>query len=247
MTSADRLLILAPTPTGSLTSKIYDQLRREIVNGTIVPGQRLRIEALCARFSVGGSPVREALSRLSSEGFASYEDQKGFRAAPVSLEELIELTRTRCQVNAIALQESIARGDAAWEEAIVLARHRLKKFPSHLTGAGRPVNPEWERLHRAFHTALIAACGSRWLLHFCEMLFDYGERYRNLAPAVRGSVRDVAGEHDALMTAVIERQTETAIVLLDEHVQKTARDVQGTGVFAAAPGANGRTSRSKAR
>jgi GntR family carbon starvation induced transcriptional regulator len=224
----------------SLASRTYDQLRREIVAGHISPGARLGVEALSRRLGVGASAIREALSRLSTERFAFYEEQKGFRAAPVSRDDLLELMWTRSHLNGIALRESISRGDATWEETIVLALHRLNKTSAQPNPAGDP-HSDYERLHRAFHLSLIGACGSRWLLYFCEVLFDYSERYRNLVPAELRRPRDEAAEHREIMDAVISRDADRAVLLLEKHIERTAADVLDSGEFGSAASVAART------
>src|SRR3990172_5019394 len=84
---------------GTLASSVYERLRQDVLTGELLPGHKLRIDALRLRYGVGASPVREALNRLVSEGLVTLEDQKGFRVAPVSLDELRELTHTRCLIN----------------------------------------------------------------------------------------------------------------------------------------------------
>jgi DNA-binding GntR family transcriptional regulator len=83
------------------------------------------------------------------------------------------------------------------------------------------MNPEFSELHRVFHGALLAGCGSRWLMDFNDLLFDCAERYRNLL-AVIGTVRDVHGEHRAIAEAAIERKTALAVGLLNDHYEKTS-------------------------
>ncbi len=208
---------------GTLASTVYRQLRHDIVKGVLTPGEKLRIESLRDRYGVGGSPIREALNRLYSEGLVSQRDQRGFCVAPVSVDDLLELLRTRCLINEIALRELIARGDDAWEEAIVLAFHRLLRTPERVPDAPEKPNPEWEQRHRTFHAALIAACDSHWLRGFAEMLFDCADRYRHLSGHVRVEPqRDIVGEHRAIMEATINRDTATAVRLLNEHAVLTA-------------------------
>jgi GntR family transcriptional regulator, carbon starvation induced regulator len=222
-------LSIRENEAATLASTVYEQLRRDIVSVRLEPGEKLRVEALRTRYGVGGSPVREALNRLSAEGLVWQQDQKGFRVAPVSQQELEELTRTRCWVNETALRDSIECGDQVWEEAIVLAFHRLSRTPGRL-GDGS-LNPAWEKQHRAFHAALISACRSRWLLNFAEMLFDCADRYRHLADAVRPrSKRNVEAEHRGILEATIARQADKAVALLNAHVNKTADSVQGSQV-----------------
>src|ERR1700731_1390446 len=207
-----------PAATTTRTRAIYEQLRREIILGALLPGEKLRIEALRTRYNVGGTPLREAMNRLSTEGLVAQSEQRGFRVTPVSADDLLELTRTRCWINEVALRESIARGGREWEEQVLLALHRSSRVPIVVDGR---MNPDFSDLHRVFHAALLAGCGSRWLMDFNNLLFDCAERYRNLL-AVIGTVRDVRSEHRAIAAAAIERKTALAIGLLNDHYEKTS-------------------------
>jgi DNA-binding GntR family transcriptional regulator len=209
---------------GTLASTVFDRLRQDVLNGVLRPNEKLRIESLRQRYDVGASPVREALNRLVSEGLVLLEDQKGFRVAPVSREELHEIARTRCLINEIALRESIAHGDADWEEGIVVAYHRWQRSMRPNTSAD---DTERARRHREFHTALISACGSHWIVSLAELLFDTCQRYRELANQASLASRDIDAEiltgmdaeHRAIMDAVLARDTERAIKLHNEHVR----------------------------
>ncbi len=211
---------------GTLASTVYDRLRSDILNGMLPPGEKLRAEFLRDRYGVGNSPIREALNRLSVDGLVTRKDQKGFRVATVSEDELAELVKTRCWIEEIALRESLAHGDSAWEENVVLALHRLSRVHRSSDRKTYQIDPEWERLHRAFHISLIAGCGSRWLRQFCEQLMDQADRYRLLAVVVsyprRNELsRDEAMEHEAIKEAVIGRDADQAVRLLCAHYQRT--------------------------
>ena len=114
-----------PRDAPTLASTVYEKLREDIASASILPGERLGMDTLRARYDVGGSPLREALNRLVSEGLVTQEDRKGFRVAPVSQEELRELTRARQLIHEVALREAIRNGDVAWEEGIIIAYHRM--------------------------------------------------------------------------------------------------------------------------
>jgi GntR family carbon starvation induced transcriptional regulator len=200
------------------TSSLYHQLRRDIVHGRLAPGERLRIEILRDRYEIGSSPIREALSRLSSEDLVILQEQKGFRVAEVSIYDLLELTRSRCLLNEIVVRESITNGDDAWEEAIVLAFHRM----SRIARADQPDGQLWDHQHRIFHDAIVAACGSKWLRNLSLVLFDGAERYRKLSQAAHVP-RDAEQEHFAIMQATTRRDIPTAIHLLNEHAIVTAK------------------------
>ena len=206
----------------TVASSVYDQIRLDILTGDLRPGEKLRSEFLRGRYQAGISPVREALNRLATERLVCREDQRGFHVAGVSKADLIELTKTRCWLEEIALRESIERGDDAWEEQIVLTFHRLSRTPRSSNETSYAFNAKWEGRHSAFHNALIANCESRWLLGFCQQLVDQADRYRQLAAAVSYPQRNERDEHQALMEAVLRRDTGSAVAIQRAHIRKTA-------------------------
>ena len=122
------------TETNSTSGKtqasiVYDQIRQDILTGELKPGAPLRVSRLRERYETSGSPVREALNRLSANGLVGSEDNRGFNVPEISRDELIELYETRFWIEEIALRESIIHGDESWEESIVLALHRLTRLP----------------------------------------------------------------------------------------------------------------------
>jgi DNA-binding GntR family transcriptional regulator len=211
----------------TLASRVYGQLRREIITGRHAPGRKLRIQSLCTQFGVGLSPMREALTRLSRDGLVRHEDQRGFSVAPLDQAHLEELTRTRCWFNEIGLRESIAHGDQRWEEGVLLAYHRLSKIPRYLSDDGVSVfNPVWEEAHRVFHSSLIAACGSRWLIDYCEQLFDASDFYRHVSRVSLLRRKQRENEHERIVKATLARDADTAIGLLTAHLRHTAELVR---------------------
>ncbi|HMN80498.1 MAG TPA: GntR family transcriptional regulator [Burkholderiaceae bacterium] len=210
--------------SGTRASAVYSRLRRDIVTNKLRAGEKLRVESITTRYGVGPTPVREALNRLSTEGLVQLQDQRGFRVAPISRDDLLELTRTRGWLNEILLRESIRHGDETWEEGIVLAFHRLSRTPNRLPDDPGAMEPAWEQRHQAFHHALVCACPSHLLLAFHARLFESADRYRHLA-AGRSPAghRDVPDEHRAIMEAVLGRRTDEAIRLLNAHTELTTR------------------------
>lgn len=222
MASKNPAVAFDETSGSTLASSVYDRLRGDILRGELTPGQKLRLESLRDRYGAGSSPIREALNRLSSDGLVIREDQKGFRVADVSGDDLSELIRTRCWIEEVALRESIANGGTEWEEGIVLAFHRLSRVPQSASDDGYAVNPEWEERHRDFHRSLISACGSRLLLQYCEQLMALSDRYRLLAIRVSYPARDEEAEHKAIMEAALDRNTAEAVKLLHSHFTFTS-------------------------
>lgn len=203
-------------------SAVYERLRTDITHGVLEPGSRLRVEAMCARYEVGASPLREALSRLSAEGLVARSDQRGFSVAPLKWDELPILTRNRVQLEGLALRESIEQRDTAWEDTLVLLVHKLARTARSLSSEHYVPNPDWEALHRDFHRALLARCPSRWLRGFCDSLADEAYRFRQLAANQAFGARDVHAEHVAIFEAAIDGRADAALQLLEQHYTRTS-------------------------
>ena len=120
-------------PASSSTQRVFLELRDRIILGDIAPGERLKVESLKASLKVGATPIREALSLLTSDQLVERIDQRGFRAAAASEKNFQEILTLRCQLEAIALTDSIKRGDNTWEEQLVLCHHRLTQADARLS------------------------------------------------------------------------------------------------------------------
>jgi DNA-binding GntR family transcriptional regulator len=222
----------------TVASTVYERLRRDIIAAELEPGQKLTIKSLCDRYGTGLSPMREALNRLSRGGLLIQTDRRGFSVSPLSEEHLAELTKTRIWLNEIALRESIAHGGQEWEEALVLSYYRLTRAAGPTGTSGRREETAARQdAHRQFHASLIAACGSTWMIRFCEQLFDAADRYRHVSRQVLGQQSgDRDDEHRLLMDAAISRDTDTAVELLRRHFSATAEFARGlTRKLAGAP------------
>lgn len=211
----------AVTERGTLASSVYEKLRSDIMAGELKPGERLRSDLLRERYEVGNSPMREALNRLAADGLVSREDQKGFRVADASRDALLELVKTRCWIEEVAVRQSIANGGTEWEEQLVLSFHRLSRTPRSSSEGGYAHNPDWELRHRAFHLALISGCHSKWLIGFCDQLNDQAERYRQLAVKRAYPKRNELDEHREIFEAAIDGRADDAIAGLNAHYSRT--------------------------
>ena len=213
-----------PTNARTTASSLQLAIRQDLINGVFPAGAKLRIRELAERYDVGTIPLREALSRLCNTGFIDAIDQKGFRVSDVSEEELLDITRTRQKLESLALHEAIERHDGEWEGRVLAAYHQLKRVPLHLDGPEKNINPEWERMHDAFHEVLISGCPSTWLKRFCATMREQTARYRALSAGIgHAEQRDVDAEHAAIVEAIVQRDADLACTLLAGHFAATSR------------------------
>lgn len=213
-------------PAKTLVESIFWGIRADILSCRYPPGGKLSIEKLRANYGVSGGPVREALCRLTAQGFVVAEGQRGFRVADAVIDELIDITKNRIWVEAMALRSSFVHGTIEWEAQLIAADHRLRAEQAKRdSDALHEPSDEWENAHRAFHFALISACGSEQLIRYRAQLIDMGERYRRLASRQISRVPGRGGrpsDHVALTGAALARDAKRAVEIIEHHLIENA-------------------------
>jgi len=108
----------------TLIEGAHAQLRDDIIEGLLAPGEKLRVEHLKTHYQVGAGTLREAVTRLVSDALVVAEGQRGFRVAPMTLEDFLDLTQLRLRIELEALRQTIRHGDAAWRARLATRLRR---------------------------------------------------------------------------------------------------------------------------
>ena len=207
------------TTARTMTDYVYGQLREDIIQGKLAPDTKLKIDPLRTTYNVGATPLREALSRLSSDGFVITEGQRGFRVSPISPDDLDDVTELRVMMELKALRNSLQHGKEDWESRVVATYYQLDKIEELDLFANLEI---WEQRNHDFHWALISACTSKWLLHFYNILYDQHKRYRNISLAANLGMRDVHAEHQRIYEAALARDADKLCQEIEAHIRQTA-------------------------
>jgi DNA-binding GntR family transcriptional regulator len=202
------------TPT--IAESAYSQIRTDIIFGRLAPDEKLKLDGLKQRYKVSVSTLREILNRLASEGFVVAEGQRGFEVAPISPENLKEISALRKLLESHALGLSFEAGDMDWEGQVVAAHHKLHQMELRMMAGDESIKEIWKRYDWEFHQALIRACGSRELLESHAAVFDKYLRYQMLSLTFRGET--AAAEHRALLDAALRRDASMAREILTKHI-----------------------------
>jgi len=222
-----------PRPRRSTrTDEVTGRLRREILDGTLLPGRRLKFPDLAARYGASVGVIRESLVTLVEHGLVTSQPRLGFTVTSVTQAGLDDLGEARTEIEVFVLRRAIADGDLDWESRALAAHHRFERTP--LAGAGsqgagtegagatdRVPAPDgaWLEAHAAFHTALLAGCANRRLLAMAASLRDETELYRRWSRPRPGapteaSDRVASDEHRSLLQAALARDADAAEVIL---------------------------------
>jgi DNA-binding GntR family transcriptional regulator len=204
-------------PAVTIAENTYRRIRTDIIFGRLAPDEKLKLDSLRDRYGTSVSTLREILNRLTSEGLVVAEGQRGFGVAPVSPENLKELSALRQLLESTALELSFAAGGVEWEASVVAAHHKLQLMERRMTAGDRTVTEQWKRYDWEFHQSLIAACGSRVLLEAHAGVFDKYLRYQMLSLTYRGQI--AADEHRRMADAALAHDAAAAQAVLKRHIE----------------------------
>jgi len=220
------------------SDKMFEALRRDILNGSFAPDQPLRVAELSERYGVSATPLREALSRLAGERLVVAATNRGWRVAPVSMAEFEDLARARLAVESALMDDAIASGGLDWESGIVAAHYRLVQTPAPLGSQDTLENRQrWIAAHDAFHVALLAAGRSDWLKGFYQQTTEQLQRHHQAVlfhssarPPTRHDTSEMVEilrtalsvpRHSRLMEIVLDRDRAAARTELESHIDMT--------------------------
>ena len=211
---------------GTLAERAYRAIKSDIINGVRIPGERLRIEQLRGIYGISPTPLREALQRLSVMRLVTVENNRGFTVAPFIPAEFIDLNIARIAVEKSALKMSLEKGGMAWESSVVASLYVLEREDRALTEGRDGVPDSWDAANVAFHTALVSACGTEWLLWVRSQLQEQCERYRRASVAREMGSRSLHVEHAQIAEAALARDADRLCDLIENHYNRTARMFQ---------------------
>jgi DNA-binding GntR family transcriptional regulator len=189
---------------------VYHEVRRQILLGTLPPESTVNQEQLAAQLEVSTTPLREALRRLETEGLIRTNGaHRDVTVAPIDVGEMHDLYETREALDCLAVALAAERHDTADRDAIRAA------FDALSTPDGDPL----ER-NRALHRAIYSACHNAVLVEQLDALWDRSDRYRRLA-GILATDTHVAEDHQALVTAVLDRRAPDAAEIMRGHLAVT--------------------------
>jgi GntR family carbon starvation induced transcriptional regulator len=209
-------------PARSITEQVYRQLKSELLKCSLRPGEHLRTKDLSVRFGVSLSVIREALSRLIAEGLVDSDPQRGFRATPLSREDLLALTEASVEIEALCIRKALASGDAAWEQRLRNAHDRVSTASLVVDSLGR-MDETFLMHHQSFHDALISACDNTWLLRMRYSCYLQAERYRQICIPLEPDLDKIYVGYDEITEAALARDADETIRLVSEQFDRNAR------------------------
>ncbi len=204
----------------TVVAMLASALRRDISFGSLLPDQKLKIEALRQRYGGSNHSMRETLRLLTAEGLVEATSQRGFRVTSATEDDLRDILLMRLEIEKLGLKRAMERGSVQWEAQVIAALHALRHAEDQVRADPNDLTAlEWDEACRSFSAALLEACASPRLIGMAGKFYNQSRRFR-LALLREGRIdfEKRRQRQTDLQQAVIRRETETALQLLEEDI-----------------------------
>lgn len=198
----------------SLKDRVYQNIKLQIIRGSLKPGTRLLEEKLSKAMNISRAPIREAFNRLEKEGFVIIIPRKGAAVSKITARVIEDIFEIRETLESLAVKKSI--GKISIEELEKMGES-FKKF------INKPTNTEnciqYLALDKKFHDLLSQNCGNKKLIELLTNLQEQIHWLRNISLkriTFAGSVK----EHLAIIEALKKNDEELIIKVLLQHLER---------------------------
>ena len=213
-------IVDAPLPASIgrlLRETVYEQLREDIISCKLAPGTEIREAELAARFDMSKSPVRDALMRLEREGLVITSPRQGYRVAPVSLSDVLDMFHLRAALERACMERIVLHAS----DEQLLALDAFRSFDAAAWPGG------FVDFNRAFHRRVAELGANTRMRDQLLDLIDLMDRAIRMSVAniSKGDPKLLVNEHCAIIDAVQARATKRAQRLAEQHVVAAGKRV----------------------
>lgn len=198
----------------SLKDRVYQNIKFQIIRGTLKPGTRLPEEELSKAMNISRAPIREAFNRLEKEGFVTIVPRKGTAVSNITAQIIEDIFEIRETLESLAVKKSIGKISIEKLEKVGESFKNFIKKPSNTENCIR-----YLALDKKFHDLLSQNCGNKKLIELLANLQEQIHWLRNISLkriTFAGSVK----EHLAIIEALKKNDEELIIKVLLQHLER---------------------------
>ena len=204
-----------PSKPQALNEQAYELLRRDIITCALPPGADVSEAELAEKLQMSKTPVRDALSRLRTDGFVETFPRRGYRIVPMTLADMNELIDVRI----------VLEGGTAALAAERITNDELDEL-NRLANASYQVDQnasldEFISANRQFHSAIARAAGRERLVTLVSRNLDELERFFYLGARIRDVNPETQADHHRIVDVLRRRDPEAARQILTAHNEAT--------------------------
>ncbi len=206
----------------SRADEVYQQLKRDIADFRLVPGDRITETELSERLSVSRTPVRQALFRLRQEGYVDVLFRSGWQVRPFDFDKFDQLYDLRRVIEVEAVNR-LCHDDARTDRSVLQSLAQIWLVAFNQRSSDQHQVAEWDEM---FHHQLVAATGNAELVRVHQEVTERIRIVRRLDFTYQNRIDVTYAEHGQILQAVLERRQDEAVRLLRAHIQSSQTEVR---------------------
>ncbi len=204
----------------NLAEQVYQELRKEIIEGKIEKGRQLTELSLSKAMGVSRTPVREAMKQLETEGLIELRPNRGAVVLGIETRDFRDIYEIRSLLEGRAAEKAALNAD----EDRVNQLMEITDLTEFYIERG-----DYERvtvMDDRFHALIYEMTNSRILQKILTDLHAYAESIRERSIKEPGRAAETLKEHRAILEAISEKDEKKAGMLMSCHIQNAAANIQ---------------------
>ncbi|QJW85649.1 GntR family transcriptional regulator [Ramlibacter terrae] len=212
----------APHVHRSRADEVYEQLKRDVAEFSLVPGDRFTENEICERLGVSRTPVRQALFRLQQEGYVEVLFRSGWRVLPFDFDQFEQLYDLRMVLETAAVHR-ICADDVRVDRAMLAELAAIWLVPASERSTDAAQVARWDE---QFHCAVVAAAGNAEMARVHRDVTDRIRIIRRLDFTKQPRIAATYDEHAKILRAVQRKRGDAAAMLLRAHIATSQAEVR---------------------
>ncbi len=216
-----------PPERTSRAETVYEQLKRDVAEFRLVPGDRFTEQSVCERLMVSRTPVRQALTRLQQEGYVEVLFRSGWRVLPFDFDKFEQLYDLRMVLESTAAHRLCEDGSLTTasprNSSLLEGLYALWLVPSTQRSSDGAQVSQWDE---AFHCTLVEAAGNAEMARVHREVTDRIRIIRRLDFTKQARVDATYEEHGKILKAIRAKRGDQAAMLLRAHIATSQAEVR---------------------
>ncbi len=206
----------------SVRDRVYEDLKKWIIDGTLVPEEKISDIEIASLFNVSRTPVREAFLILENQKLIKTYPGKGTIVTSLEKDNITKMYYPLASLQCLAAR-------LACESISQKGMDRLKSINEKYKKCLDDGNV-MDLLHtdRELHDLILEAAGNEYIVDFCDTLVTHVMRYEYIYLSKRTfeSRESSIQEHDGLVNAICERNGDKAAAYMAQNWLRPAKEIQ---------------------
>jgi DNA-binding GntR family transcriptional regulator len=215
-----------PTPEDAAfrtrADEVYAQLKRDVAEFSLVPGDRFTESEISQRLGVSRTPVRQALFRLQQEGFVEVLFRSGWRVLPFDFDQFEQLYDLRMVLETTAVHR-LCESDHRVDRSLLDSLAGIWLVPAAQRSSDTVQVAQWDE---EFHCALVAAAGNAEMARVHRDVTERIRIIRRLDFTQQPRIDATYDEHAKILRAVRAKRGDQAAMLLRAHIETSQAEVR---------------------